>query len=771
MKLVIGRAPDSDLVVNHACVSSRHASIQRDARGAARLKDEGSANGTFVNQPTNEIQEAELRDDDIVFFSEEYKVPGSLLLKKFLAWEASGGQARGALALGQVHRFAQETVTLGSDAGNLVVLPYLDVWPQHAVIARAPQGGYVLHDLGGGCVVNGARLAGAAVALPPISTVEIGGVTISTSFDPAGSVITVGAERRGFYLTAKDVTFAIPHPGGTRNLLDRVGFSVMPGEFVGLLGPSGCGKTTLLMCLCGINPVPGIYYNGQPLGAAAAACSNVIGYVPQDDVLYPELTVRETLYYSARLRLNTRTSSARILAKIDEVCAMLGLYDPPKGIDLRGTQIGSPERKTLSGGQKKRVNLALELLTDPLVLLLDEPTSGLSSGDTRVVMECLRQLADDKGIPIIITIHQPSLRVYKLLDQTVYLKAGRLAWFGPAYPDSVAHFVPKDREAAGADEVMEAVDEGDAEALRARYQQGRYARKFVQQREELVASLTRGGDLVAPEPVRPLHLFGQLAVLLRRQLKRRWRDSISLAIQIGQAPLLGLMVGAAFHEDRINSPLFLLSFIAIWFGTNATARELVSERVIFQREKRGGVSPAATLLAKLVSHGLMLVVQCALLLLAAHAVVHFDLNLAQGIGILSLCGLCGATLGFVISALAKTEIAATAATPLVLIPLILFGGYLTPYDSMPAPIQAVSEAMPSRWGYEAMVQAEKLRHQERDFERNDRYGTKQFVGFTRERGTPSDAERNRRILLALVVLAAGSAALTTATWILLRRTH
>ena len=770
MKFTIGRAPDCDLVVNHACVSSRHASIGRDARGVARIKDEGSANGTFVNQPANEIREAELRDDDLVFLSEEYKVPGSLLLKKFLVWEASGGQARSALALGQVHRFAEEVVTLGSDPGSLVVLPYLDVWPQHAVIARTPGVGYVLHDLGGGCVVNSTRVAGAAVPLQPISTIEIGGVSVSTSFDPAGSVITVGSERRGFYLTAKDVTFSIPHQGGTRHLLDRVGFSIMPGEFVGLLGPSGCGKTTLLTCLCGINRANGIYFNGQPLGAGASTSTNVIGYVPQDDVLYPELTVRETLYYSARLRLNARTSSDRILAKIEEVCTMLGLHDPQKGIDLRDTLIGSTERKTLSGGQKKRVNLALELLTDPLVLLLDEPTSGLSSGDTRVVMECLRQLADDKGIPIIITIHQPSLRVYKMLDRAVYLKAGRLAWYGPAYPDSVNHFVQEGRETAGADEIMETVDGADAEALRARYERSPYARKFVQQREELIASLTRGGDLVTPTPVRPLHLPGQLTVLLRRQLKRRWRDLISLVIQIGQAPLLGLMVGVAFHDDRINSPLFLLSFIAIWFGTNATARELVSERVIFKREKRGGVSPAATLLAKLVTHGVVLLIQTALLLLSTRLVIHFDMNLAQGLAVLWLCGLCGATLGFIISALSKTEIAATATTPLVLIPLILFGGYLAPYDKMPASIKTISQIMPSRWGYEAMVQAEQLGRQSPG-STSPSTPSQMLVEFSEQQRNLSDAERTRCILLSLGILAFGSAVLTVGTWALLRRTR
>lgn len=773
MKFVIGRSPDCDLVLNQATVSSRHASISRDPHGRARLKDEHSANGTFINEPTdqNEVvnKEAELHDDDLVFFSEAYSVPASLLIRKFVAWEKSGGEARSALALGQVRRFTQEVIAIGSASSNDLVLPYLEVWPQHATISRVANGGYALQDLGGGCRVDGVAVVSDSVPLQAGAVLEIGGVTVSTSFD--SSTITIGAERRGFYLTAHRVTYTIPHPGGTRNLLDRVSFSVMPGEMVGLLGPSGCGKTTLLTCLSGVQQAEGVFYNGEPLSATASSCANVIGYVPQDDLLYPELTVLETLYFSARLRLNSHTSDQRIYAKIDEVCGMLGLVDPRSGLDLRHTQIGSPERKTLSGGQKKRVNLALELLTDPLVLFLDEPTSGLSSRDTCVVMECLRKLADGKGLPIIITIHQPSLRVYKLLDNALYLKSGRLAWFGPAHPDSVEYFIKDGSPSAGADEIMEYVDEADAEEMQKFYERGRYARKFVQSRSELVKALTRDGELARPNPVKPFHFSGQWWLLLRRQFTRRSRDVISLLIQIGQAPLLGLMVGFAFYEDRMNSPLFLLSFIAIWFGTNATARELVSERNIFLREVRGGISPAATLLAKLANHSIMLLLQSLLLFLCAHLVIKFDASFVHALGILWLCGMCGAALGFLISAMARTEIAATVATPLVLVPLILFGGYLAPYDSMPKPIRALSQVMPTRWGYQALVEAEKLRHiQERKFERDDRTGLKAFIEFSNPKsGRITDRDREFGILWCLGVLGSETLLFSLATWHFMRQ--
>jgi hypothetical protein len=260
-----------------------------------------------------------------------------------------------------------------------------------------------------------------------------------------------------------------------------------------------------------------------------------------------------------------------------------------------------------------------------------------------------------------------------------------------------------------------------------------------------------------------MHFIGQFRVLLQRQFIRRRRDLLSLALQIGQAPLLGLMIGFAFQRALINSPLFLFSFIAVWFGTNATARELVGERSLFLREKRGGVSPGATLLAKLTSHGLILLVQVVLLFLSARLVIGFDANPLWVILILWLTGLCGAVLGFVISALAKTELAATAATPLVLVPLILFGGYLAPYKDMSAPIKALSEIMPTRWSYQALVEAEKSEQEDHDGQ-----SAEQRAEEIDPDGALMNEERASRIRVCLSMLAAGSVLLTAITWQRLR---
>ncbi len=765
----IGRAPDSDLVVNHAFVSARHATMHRTASGAVVLKDAGSSNGTFLQSARHAITARELREDDLILFSEDYKIPGSVLLHKYAAWEQSNGTLRSAVAMGQVKQVRKTVATLGSASDNDVVLPYLSVQPHHARISQSPQG-LLVEDLGGGCVLNGMPISRGPVPFKSSDRLEIGGVAVSASHD-GGNVLLIGAERRGVYLTAKDLTYEVRNHGATRTLLDKVSFSVMPGELVGLMGPSGCGKTSLLLRLSGAVKGEGVYYNGELAHAGGTTAFNMIGYVPQDDLLFPELTVRETLFQAARLRMDSRTSNKRIREKIDEVCHMLGLVDPRSGLDLRDTLIGSPERKTLSGGQKKRVNLAIELLTDPLILFLDEPTSGLSSHDTQVVMNCLRRLADEKGIPIIITIHQPSLRVYQLFDQTLFLKSGKLAWYGPAYPDSVKHFVQRPKDGDGPDEVMEVVDETDAQTLRTNFERAPYAARFVRQREHLVVSLMRGGTLAKVQPQKPLGRLRQFFLLWKRQNVRRVRDWMSLFIQLGQAPLLGALVGVAFEDARRNTPLFLMAFIAIWFGANGTSRELVAERVQFRREKRCGVSPASTLLAKIAGHGLVLVAQCLLLLVAAKAVLELDLDVLVGGAVLTCGALCGAALGFVIGSLSKTELAATATTPLVLVPLILFGGLLAPYDEMKQPVKTVCEVMPTRWTYEALVHAEKLNYREKSNERNDQIGLMRFQEFSQKDGQPSNSRREESIMLCMGVLLLLTTTLTVVAWLRLAQLH
>jgi len=322
----------------------------------------------------------------------------------------------------------------------------------------------------------------------------------------------------------------------------------------------------------------------------------------------------------------------------------------------------------------------------------------------------LRKMADERGIAIVITIHQPSTTVYRLMDKVIYLKAGRLCYYGAAFPDSINYFVPEqDPAEAGPDAVMERLDLGDEVAMEAQYRKCNAYQELVKRRARVLALEKHGGGSSEVRRVPPLR---QLPGLLKRYLTCKWRDRGSLAILFAQAPLIGGLVGWIFREGSLNPPLFLLVFVSLWFGTNNSAKELVGERSIFRREKRSGLSPTGYLGSKLILQAALTFIQCFLLVAVSSVFLDFTFPFLSAVGICWLTSLVGVSAGLCVSAWSKTEVAAIVAVPLILIPFILFGGLLKPYDDMGGLSRGVAFFNPARWGYEAIVHLEKKGHAE-----------------------------------------------------------
>ena len=585
------------------------------------------------------------------------------------------------------------------------------------------------------------------VILESGSVIEVESESISLTFSPQQMIIA--RQRRGFALEAEQLSLRVKDrtTGEPRNLLSDISVSVLPGELVALMGPSGSGKTTLLNILAGINSAThgSVKYDGVSITAGDIAATSHTGYVPQDDLLYGELTVAESLYYSTRYRVPNSVSNSQIKHKVNEVCEVLGL-----DARIRETLIGSPEKKTLSGGQRKRVNLAMELVTDPLVLFLDEPTSGLSSRDTRVVVDALRDLATSMCIAVIVTIHQPSLKVYQTFDKVLYLKDGNLVYYGNAFPDGVSYFIQNEApEIAGADAVMEELEDRDARSAAEVYTRSSAWQKFVSQRAQLL-SVLHPGTYGLPDARATESWFSQVFHASSRYAKCRIRDWQALLIQIMQGPLVGILLGFGLVSVRANTPLFLFVFVSVWFGTNNTARELVDERTLFRREKRSGAAVGAMLLSKLGMNSLVTLIQCVLLVVMASLFLDLTLNLLLAIWICWLASLVGVSLGLLISALAKTNVAAIVITPLVLIPFILFGGLLAPIDDVKTGVKGITQIMPTRWGYEAMVHAEKLNREPNGEELTN--PIKAFTEFRESDANSSDNKKYGKILLCVFVL-------------------
>ncbi|MBA2664657.1 MAG: FHA domain-containing protein [Bradymonadaceae bacterium] len=708
--VVIGRDSDCDIVLDAPQISRRHLRLHPNANGW-RLQDLDSANGTFVNERNNRVEDALVTDDDVLFLG-SYRFPVSRL-HDFLDGE------REAVHSGLVYLPTDKpVVSVGRGLDNDVVLDGPQISRHHARIIRS-EGQLFLEDLGSanGTFIEGERIQRAC--LEPGQTVSFGSYTIRLDLARG----TIQKSYSGdILLQAENLRVEVDDAGTPLRILDGVSFTVYPTEVVGLLGPSGAGKTTLLMSLIGyLRPTYGrTLLNGDELSTHYDRYRGAIGYVPQEDIIHDQLTVYEALYYTAKLRLPPDTTDEEIDWRITKVLADLEI------LETRNVQIGSPARKGISGGQRKRVNLAMELLTEPSLLCLDEPTSGLASEDALNVVRLLRKLADG-GRTIMMTIHQPSLQVYRLLDNTLYLADGEMVYYGPAYPDSLLYFHPELKtNSAEAEEVLadpgscmrplvEAKRGGEPmETFAARYRQSMYHEEFVVERRK-----NRTGVRVTGSGERrpPRFSVRQWLTLCRRYLNIKLKDRVGTWILLIQAPIVALLLNLVFISETggvlsrmqfTPYALFLMVVSAIWFGCSNAAREIVGEQVIYKRERMVNLSVAAYVASKFAILAILCFVQCTTLLAFTYFVLDFKGNPLFHLGVLWVCSLAGVAMGLMLSALVRTSEAAIALVPILLIPQVILGGAIMPVDRMSHPTWLASHSVVSRWGFEGMLQAEHL---------------------------------------------------------------
>jgi F0F1-type ATP synthase membrane subunit b/b' len=407
-----------------------------------------------------------------------------------------------------------------------------------------------------------------------------------------------------------------------------------------------------------------------------------------------------------------------IESRIRRVLSQLGLEG------TEHTRVGDQRKRGVSGGQRKRVNLAMELLTDPPILVLDEPTSGLSSTDTMSVIDLLRSLAD-AGKTILVTIHQPSLQAYEKFDAVAVIardtstrQIGRLAWFGRAWPDAVNFFEPQPPgtpHPTTADGLLRGLATRPVADWVRQWEQSVAKSIWVDGRAGTHAA--RAGAAPRPAP-RPVERLSQFFTLVKRGLAVKAADRWNTAVLFLQAPLVGLLIAAVFSKVLRSAPtgeswphagvsmatmMFVTALAAIWFGCSATAREIVAEWPIYRRERMVGLSILAYLGSKTAILLGIAAVQTALLL----GIVAWACGVQSPWWHLALvlyaAGLAGGAVGLVVSATLRTTESATAILPVLLMPMIVLGGVLVPLSDLPKITQPLAAAMPSRWAFEGMV--------------------------------------------------------------------
>ena len=668
--LSLGRSPESDIVVASHLASRSHARVGV-SEDRYYVADAGSINGTYLNGERLLGEARWLAPGDAI------AVGGESI--RFLTGQETHIGAEGREPGIEFVRFDGRSLTIGRDGTNDVQLEAPSISRFHAEIV-ATDGGVELRDLGSR---NGTRLDGELVTNAGLRTgSEIGIGPFRLLFD--GESFLQRDERGALRLDAYDVGVAVRE----KVILERMSLSMQPGEFVAVIGESGSGKSTLLRVLAGVSrPSQGaVLVNGERIEMRLAE----LGYLPQDEIVHPRLSVLESLRYSARLRLPVDASSADVEEAVTRVLGETGLEGH------RGTRIGS-----LSGGQRKRVGLATELLNSPGLLFLDEPTTGLDPGLETRMMELFRRLAEVGDHALLVVTH--ATRNLELVDRLCVMGRGGVPCFVGAPEESKRFFGVKTF-----DDIYGVLEDRPAEEWRREFEDAApeppppVDRAAVSQR-----TTPRGGR----EASRAQGV--QAGVLTRRYLKVFVRDRRNLVLLLLQAPFLGLAAALLFKPDLFALDgqglpssaaqlLFILVVTMAWLGTISSAREIIKEAAVFVRERAVGVRVSAYLASKLAVLAPLVAIQAAFL-----AVVVFqlrplyvsDARYAAVFVVLALTGLVAVAMGLCISAFVKSEEQAMALIPVAMILQLLFGGAIVTVQSMGGVVATLSGLIYVRWAF------------------------------------------------------------------------
>ncbi|MFB7374504.1 FHA domain-containing protein [Streptomyces sp. NPDC056222] len=773
----LGRDPQGDLVIDDARVSWRHATISWGGRSWV-IEDHGSTNGTFVQG--QRIHQMEIGPGSAVHlgnatdgprlnlaggapaqqqaaaqaphaaqaahgapnaqqsaaqadwathqapppqqswqqgqgqgqqFPHQQGGPAEQLAQKV---PGQGGGAAGAppvygdrspttfhqLALGHVMR-------IGRALENELVVSDLQVSRHHAEFHATPDGRFEIRDLGShnGTYVNGQPIAkGGSVLIGPNDIVGVG----HSTFRMVGGQLEEFVDTGEVSFSARHLTVAVD---GGKQILKDVSFGVPEKSLIGVIGPSGSGKSTLLKALTGYRPANegDVLYDNRSLYKQFAELRQRIGLVPQDDILHKELTVQKALRYAAKLRFPGDTAESEREARIDEVLRELKL-------DIH------KEKKvtSLSGGQRKRVSVALELLTKPSLIFLDEPTSGLDPGMDRDVMQLLRGLADD-GRTVLVVTH--SVAELGLCDKLLVMApGGSVAYFGP--PEEALNFFGYSTWA----DVFSAFENYRDYDWAGRWKGSQHYQMYAADIDAVAAQPVQMPQQAMARQPKPQGWGSQLWTLIRRYSSVIASDKGFIGLMVILPAVLGLVsvvIPADFGlapptpPSRFNGDagtIMLILAVGMCFsGAANSVRELIKERVIYERERATGLSRSAYLMSKVIVLGVITAIQGVIICGIGFATRELP---AEGLVLppaVELCvtiialGFTSMMFGLVISSLVKTAEKTMPLLVMFAIVQVVFTGILFQVYGSPG-LEQFAWLMPSRWAIAAAGSTLDLAH-------------------------------------------------------------
>ena len=520
----------------------------------------------------------------------------------------------------------------------------------------------------------------------------------------------------------RDINFRFPN---SDNGMHNLSFTLSNGEMLAIMGGSGTGKTTLLSLLNGtLKPQEGsITINGHDILEPEA--KNLIGYVPQDDLLIEELTVYQNLWFTARLCFEG-LSEQEIDNRVEKTLKDLGLYA------AKDLKVGSAINKYISGGQRKRLNIALELIREPAVLFLDEPTSGLSSADTEKVILLLKEQTL-KGKLIVVNIHQPSSDVYKLFDRLWLLDKGGYPVFDGNPIDAITYFKETanyvDAETStcptcgnvNPEIVLNIIDEkalnnaGELSDERKMTPQN-WHELYLKNREEMPKPAVF--DMPQSDQKKP-NALKQFAIFLHRNIKTKITNVQYLSITLSIAPLLAVICAlltrfsppegySVMNNKNLVSYFFMAVIVATFTGMSGSAEEIIKDRALLKRERFLNLSYGSYIWSKIIYMAGVSLVQTLLFIVVGNTIMGLHGLFFTWWLILFLTALLASLTGLLLSQCLNSVVAIYICIPLLLIPQILLCGLVVSFSdltpkSTTGNVPLIGDVIPSRWSFEALA--------------------------------------------------------------------
>ncbi len=665
-RICFGRLQENDIVLESPLVSRRHGAFVR-RNGKWFITDENSLNGLTFNDAR--IVERELAEGDLIRVDSNQQpyAEGVLFIIAFSSAEAQW----------QCMPLEGRRLTIGRSDACDIVLSHVCISRQHAVIEQKNGEWQILdkHSTNG-IIINGMPIEGSA-QLHEKDVIAIADARLIFTNHALYSCVF----NKGFTVDAEDIVIKRGKGSKTKTTVNRVSLNIHPGELVAIIGGSGAGKSTLLNAMCGYLPPNegGVWVNGIHLYHNFESLKLLIGYVPQSDIVFNNLTVEDMLRYAASLRLPKDTSKAEMDESISKALELVELNDKRTSVI-----------RNLSGGQRKRTSIAVELLSDPGLMFMDEPASGLDPGTEQSLMLSLRRLADS-GKTIVLVTH--STLQLKLCDRIVVMGNGGHLCFCGNYEETLAFF--------GVEDIIDVYHliHSQAEMWERKYSEMRMQTDFKRAVTGTVPKRRNGG-------------FSQALVLFARTFRLFMNDRHRMIMILAQAPILALLISMvaeknvfaqnAYSETR--SVLFMLSCCGFWVGMLNAVQEICKERSILLREYMAGLSVNAYIGAKFVFMSILCLIQSFLLIILFILLNHIP---SRGILLPFAIEMClttfftmlsATTMGLLVSALVRNADRAMAIAPLLLVPQILFAGIVFPLDGIK---EILSWVVSCRWSMAA----------------------------------------------------------------------